>query len=256
KTPEFFVRLLVKAAARGGNLLLNIGPMGNGEIDPKDQAILRGVGKWMSTNGGSIYGTVRTPLAPQAWGEMTLKGSTLYLHVFDWPREGKIAVAGTVVNLPARAPDAIDSVIPLTLKGPLTADPVRLLSTTQRNVLGTFDAQTTLKFTDGKAPHAYCFGWTTTEQTLVWPARLNAAGEFEVWAKYSTGTPKDGGRFVVEIGGQRVEATVEATAKDTEAREVKLGTVKVPSGAADVRVRAVKIDGSELMRLFSVTLRP
>ena len=38
------MRLLAKAAARGGNLLLNIGPMGTGEIDPKDQAILRGIG--------------------------------------------------------------------------------------------------------------------------------------------------------------------------------------------------------------------
>ena len=172
KTPEFFIRLLANAAARGGNLLLNIGPMGNGEIDPKDQAILRGIGKWMSANGESIYGTERTPLAPQAWGETTLKGKTLYLHVFDWPRDGKLVVGGVeddvTVKVAARAPDPIDSVIPFALKNPLTPDPVRLLSATQSNVLRSFDAQTEgkgLRFTDGKAPHAYVYEWKSAEQS-------------------------------------------------------------------------------------------
>jgi len=126
----------------------------------------------------------------------------------------------------------------------------------QRNVLGTFDAQTPLRFTDGKAPHAYCYDWTSTEQTVLWPARLRTPGEFEVWVKYSTGSAKSGGRFAVEIGNARLEAVVEPTAKDTEPREVKLGSVKVPAGEADVRVRAIKIEGGELMRLFSVTLKP
>jgi hypothetical protein len=251
---------LVKAVARGGNLLLNIGPMGNGEIDPKDQAILRGIGKWMSVNGGSIYGTVRSPVAPQAWGETTLKGNTLYLHVFDWPKDAKLVVGAVngdeVVKVAARAPDAIDSVIPLPLKGDLKPDPVRLISTTQRNTLGAFDAETKLRFTDGKAPHAYCYDWTSTDQTVVWPARVKSAGEFEVWAKYSTGTPASGGRYAVEIGKEELEAAVEPTAKDTEPRTVRLGTVKVGAGRADVRVRAVKIEGGELMRLFSITLQP
>ncbi len=253
KTPQFFVRLLVKAAARGGNLLLNIGPMGNGEIDPKDQAILRGIGSWMRANGDSIYGTERTPLAPFAWGETTVKGKTLYLHVFEWPRDGKLIIGDTAVKYRPREPDAFDTVIPVT---EWKADPVRLLSTMQRNVLGTFDAQTSLRFTDGKAPHAYCYDWTSTGQTVLWPARLRTPGEFEVWVKYSTGSAKSGGRFAVEIGNARLEAVVEPTAKDTEPREVKLGTVKVPAGAADVRVRALKIEGGELMRLFSVTLKP
>jgi len=253
KTPQFFVRLLVKAAARGGNLLLNIGPMGNGEIDPKDQAILRGIGTWMRANGDSIYGTQRTPLATFAWGETTVKGKTLYLHVFEWPRDGEFVIGDNPIKYPPRKLDPFDTVISVT---EWKADPVRLLSTVQRNVLGSFDAQSPLRFTDGKAPHAYCYGWTSTEQTVLWPARLRAPGEFEVWVKYSTGSPKDGGRFAVEIGNVRLEALVEPTAKDTEPREVKLGTVKVPAGAADLRVRALKIEGAELMRLFSVTLKP
>ena len=75
-------------------MLLNIGPMGNGKFDPKDVAILDGVGAWMKVNGESIHGTERTPLPVQAWGESTRKGNTLYLHVFTWPTQGRIVVGG------------------------------------------------------------------------------------------------------------------------------------------------------------------
>ena len=44
KPPAHFIALLAKAAARGGNVLLNIGPMGTGAFDPKDAAILEGIG--------------------------------------------------------------------------------------------------------------------------------------------------------------------------------------------------------------------
>jgi len=256
KTPAYFIRLLAKVAARGGNVLLNIGPMGTGEIDPKDQEILRGIGRWMSENGNSIYGTTRTPLAPQAWGETTLKGRTLYLHVLEWPRDGKLVIGGldgdASITVPKIAPDPIDSVIPYPVKGALNRDPVRLLSATQRNVLGVFDSQTTLGFTDGKAPRAYVQGWTRLDQTVLWPARLIQPAEFEVWARYSMGH----GKFAVEVAGQRLVAVAEPTPKDTEPREVKLGTIKVPAGIAAVRVPPVQIQGAELMRLFSVTLQP
>ena len=139
------------------------------------------------------------------------------------------------------------------MKSPLKPDPVRLLSTTQANVLRAFDAQTEgqgLRFTDGKAPHAYVYEWKSTEQAVLWPARLKDVGGFEVWAKYSTGSAANArASFAVEIGKQRVEAAVEPTAKDTVSREVKLGTVKLEAGTSDVRVRAVRIEGGELMRL-------
>src|SRR5260370_39682340 len=113
--------------------------MDNGEMDPQDQALMHGKGKWMSANGASIYGPQRTPLAPEAWGETTLKGNTLYLHVFDWPRDGKLVEGGVqdevTLKVPARAPDAIDSVIPLTLNGELKPDAVRLILQTQADVL-------------------------------------------------------------------------------------------------------------------------
>ena len=284
KPPAYFVRLLAKAAARGGNLLLNIGPMGTGEIDPKDRSILQGIGQWMSVNAESIRGTQRTPLATQAWGESTHRLNTLYLHVFDWPKDGKLIVGGVegdvgrarllaggvplraerinlndvAVTVPAQAPDAADSVVVRVMIGNLGGDPARLLSATQDNVLGTFDARVSsgMRFTDGKAPHAYVYQWTRADQAVTWPARLNQAHEFEVWVRYSTGSPEGRGRFAVEVGTQRLEVEVEGTAKDTEPREVRAGVVAVRAGELAVRVVPVKIEGSESIRLFSVTLKP
>jgi hypothetical protein len=115
KPPSHFVQLLAKAAARGGNVLLNIGPMGTGEIDPKDVAILKGIADWWKVNGeSSIRGTARTPLPAQTWGETTIHvwsakehgpfvpggATTIYLHVFDWPTNGQLVLGGlTTTNL-------------------------------------------------------------------------------------------------------------------------------------------------------------
>src|SRR5438552_2918946 len=74
--------------------MLNVGPRGDGTIDPADLKILKGIGKWMAVNADSIHGTTRTPLPVQAWGESTRKGNTLYLHVFDWATDGKLIVGG------------------------------------------------------------------------------------------------------------------------------------------------------------------
>jgi hypothetical protein len=238
----------------------------------------------MGPNAGSIRGTQRTPLATQAWGESTRRLNTLYLHVFDWPKDRKLLVGGVdgdigrafllaggapvaaervnladiVIALPAHPPDPADSVVALEMVGNVGGDAVRLLSTTQDNVLGAFDARVSpaLRFTDGKAPHAYVYEWTRTDQSVTWPARLNSTGEFEVWARYSTGTPEIHGKFAIEAGTQRVEGEIEPTAKDTEPREVRIGVLKVPAGQFNVRVVPVKIEGEELIRLFSVTLKP
>jgi len=73
--------------------------MGDGNIDPKDVTILKGIGDWWKVNGDSIRGTERTPLPVQTWGESTLKGNTLYLHVFNWPTNGQLVVGGLKSNV-------------------------------------------------------------------------------------------------------------------------------------------------------------
>ena len=92
KTPAQLVGLLVKSAGNGGNLLLNIGPMPNGEIQSEFIERLHWMGHWLETYGPAIYHTKGGYLRPQKWGCLTLGegddcdkqgagGEKLYVHV-------------------------------------------------------------------------------------------------------------------------------------------------------------------------------
>lgn len=57
KSPEILVRNLVEVVSKGGNLLLNVGPKGDGTFPPESIARLRSIGDWMAMNGEAIYGS-------------------------------------------------------------------------------------------------------------------------------------------------------------------------------------------------------
>jgi alpha-L-fucosidase len=76
--------MLVRAAGNNSNLLLNIGPMPNGEIQEEFQTRLHAVGEWLAKYGDSIYGTRGGPIAPADWGVTTQKGNKIYVHVLKW----------------------------------------------------------------------------------------------------------------------------------------------------------------------------
>ena len=213
KPASHFIRLLAKSAARGGNQLMNIGPMGNGRIDEADAGILRGIGTWWKVNGESIRGTTSTPLAVQAWGESTRKGNRLYLHVFDWPADGKLVVGGLktdvksghllssseirlpvsrtgldlTITVPPIAPDSTDSVVVLECAGEPEADATRLLS--KRVPLDTLRAydgvrKGRLLYGPGKKTDDVVLNWTSKESAVVWPLRSNETATFELAINY------------------------------------------------------------------------
>lgn len=82
KSTAELVQMLAKAAGLGTNLLLNIGPMPSGKIQPEFQERLAAVGDWLKVNGESIYGTQAGFVKPQDWGCVTQKAGKVYLHVF------------------------------------------------------------------------------------------------------------------------------------------------------------------------------
>lgn len=144
KPTETLVRNLVDIASKGGNFLLNVGPTGKGQIPAPSVERLAQVGAWMKVNGEAIRGTGACTLGALAWGRCTRKTTadrtTFYLHVFDWPADGKLVVpaggarvtatllatgkrlpvkadaSSTTITLPGKAPDAISSTIVLETK--------------------------------------------------------------------------------------------------------------------------------------------
>ena len=61
KPVSMLVQMLVDSVSKGGNLLLNVGPTGRGEFDPRAQETLRGIGAWMRQHSRSIYGCTQAP---------------------------------------------------------------------------------------------------------------------------------------------------------------------------------------------------
>lgn len=98
KSTKELVQLLVRAAGYDSNLLLNVGPMPDGRIQPEFTRHLREIGGWLARNGESIYGTRGGPVSPRAWGVTTGKGDKVFVHLLDWP--------DPVLNLP-RLPEVV-----------------------------------------------------------------------------------------------------------------------------------------------------
>ncbi len=147
KSTSTLIRNLIDCASKGGNYLLNIGPTAEGVFPDACIERLDEIGQWMKVNSESIYGTQASPFEKLAWGRCTQKqvggGKTrLYLHVYDWPVDGKLVLPGLVnqpvkawlleggqpvefasgdkqvrLTLPAAAPDKHASVIALDIKG-------------------------------------------------------------------------------------------------------------------------------------------
>jgi len=133
KSVDDLIRKLVDVASKDGNYLLNVGPTAEGVIPQASVERLEAMGRWLATNGESIYGT-RGGLVQGLEGvRSTQNGDTLYVHVFDWPGDGRLSVPAsitsarlladgsaltvhssgdeTAIDVPAQAPDPVDTVI-------------------------------------------------------------------------------------------------------------------------------------------------
>jgi alpha-L-fucosidase len=133
------IRLLVGAAGRDGNFLLNVGPRPDGEIDPAQAERIREIGRWLAINGESIYGTRGGPWLPGTYGVSTHSEKAVYIHLLRSSKASTLSLpalpirvksaailgAGPLqfaetkgelkIGLPAASIDSIDTVIKLEL---------------------------------------------------------------------------------------------------------------------------------------------
>lgn len=149
KSNKTLIHNLIDIASKGGNYLLNIGPLADGSLTPETVSAMRAIGKWMETNSESIYATTASPFPWLSWGRATRKGNKLYLHIFEWPQNGALLVPmqqanivkatllaapttpltcsatgiHTTITLPTTPPDAIAAVVCLDLNGEPQIDP-------------------------------------------------------------------------------------------------------------------------------------
>jgi len=142
KSVDMLVQMLIDTVSKGGNLLLNVGPTGRGQFEPKAIERLKGIGEWMKLHSRSIYGATQSEFSTPRDCRLTQRGNRLYVHILTWPFKhlhldgmaGKIEYAqllndaseirynesmdsGLVtLNLPIQKPDVTVPVIELYLK--------------------------------------------------------------------------------------------------------------------------------------------
>ena len=84
KSTHTLIHLLVRAAGKNANLLMNIGPQPNGELPAIAVERMKEMGEWMQQYGETIYGTRQGDVSPHSWGVSTRKGNRLFIHILDW----------------------------------------------------------------------------------------------------------------------------------------------------------------------------
>ena len=92
KSTSELVHELVDVVSKGGNYLLNVGPTAEGIIPQPSVDRLLGMGKWLEGNGEAVYGTEPGPLQGLGWCRSTAGRGKVYLHVFQWPRDGVLII--------------------------------------------------------------------------------------------------------------------------------------------------------------------
>jgi len=142
KSPRELAWRLAQVVSRGGTYLLNVGPDGLGRIPAASATILQQVGQWVHHHERALHGAGPTPLGPLPWGECTTRDGKLYLHIHQWPANGRLDVPGLLtpvrsarladwdlrarndaesveILLPADTADALLPVVELELDGPI-----------------------------------------------------------------------------------------------------------------------------------------
>ncbi len=92
KSATQVIHYIVNAAGRNANLLLNIGPMPDGTVQPEFVDTLHAAGNWLKKYGETIYGTRGKVVPPQDWGVATTKDNRIFLHVLKMPENGILQI--------------------------------------------------------------------------------------------------------------------------------------------------------------------
>ncbi len=235
KSTETLLHNLVDIVSKGGNYLLNVGPTSEGEIPQESIDRLTEIGEWMAKNGESIYGTSPSPCNKPEWGRITSKSDRLYLHVFDWPADGKLLVPVTVetaggrlladgsrefdvesteegilVHLTGEPIDSIDTVVELDTAGTPTAVLQRVSSDEQGRLVlhadqAIIEGNAKLETIRNRSNIGH---WTNAADSVVWHCKVPATGRYRITANVASQADS---RLVVSASGDKVDVKATAT---------------------------------------------
>ncbi|OXM83414.1 alpha-L-fucosidase [Paenibacillus rigui] len=287
KSVKSILHNMLDVFSLNGNYLLNVGPTPEGEFDANSKEILQQLGRWMAMNGESVYGTVGSPIAKPQWGRCTVKGQKLFLHVFDWPSNGKLIVSGlrnridkaylladpgrmalehrrlykedVEIIVPFEPLDPYATVVVIEVEGEIDADPIPLLYPSEGgHVLGAFDGDIEgdmLRYDTGKEGRDVVTNWVNAADSIHWTFRTEEPGYYEVRIVYGAAEGKAGGTYRIECGGQRLDGVVTPNGGGYDFIEASVGNLDLRQpGTYRLTVYAAELIGENLMNLKEVRL--
>ncbi len=259
KSAENLIRMLADIASKGGNLLLNVGPTAEGEIPDSSIVRLKRIGEWMDKNGESIYGTTASPFFKLPWGRCTKRetenGTTLYFHVFDWPKDRMLRIPGLkslsvkdvylLSNLKQKFAYKFEDGDMLINTPPVIFDPVNtvVVVKTGRNIEVTSNMpalkegviQLPANFADihnpGYGTHAHLEGtgenavitnWVDPRVRLEWMFNNEEPGRYKIKALIKAANPS---KLKVTVGENALEADIQRNGE--EFSETELGEIQI-----------------------------
>ena len=290
KPTQRLIHMLSDIASKGGNFLLNIGPRADGSIPQESIDRLEAMGRWMSVNSEAIYATEASPFPRRLpWGRVTQKagengGTTLYLHVWDWPADGKILLPtleelpstgslladgaavtterttdGIVVHLPGDARDSSVSVARLEFPGSLTitqqpyatpgADGAITLLAHDADPFGSTGGNIRV---EGTGTEAYLTDWRRPGYRLEYRVKTGAVGKWQVDAEIAA--PATVTLHLI-AGDTSLPVEIPAAESDAKWETITLGVIELPEDESVIEIKAEQ-EGWEPINIRQVRVTP
>lgn len=285
------IRLLSDVVSKGGNLLLNIGPDAHGRVPEPAERSLRGVGAWMRVNGEAIHGTTASPFDRLPWGRATQKSGVLFLHVHDWPTDGRLVVpmkgrvrtaailgggaitswiasdahgGQLVLEVPPAPVDAACTVVRLDLDGAVEPVPHRVVPGADGSlVLTPGDAvldggSIRVEHSGGASAPANIGFWVDANASVAWPVWVGSdqAGAFDAAIEFACEDASAGARVDVLVDGAPAgtQLLVPSTGGWDRYQAANLGRVALSGGAHTITLRAASKPGQAVCNVRGVRL--
>ncbi len=275
KSVRQLLRHLSDISSKGGNFLLNVGPTADGQIPPESIERLTAIGRWMEVNGEAIHATQAGPFPRRLpWGRVTQKrddsgGTTLYLHVWEWPEDGKILLPtvkeipsggkllaggkpvtwkssddGLVVELPGAATDPDVSVTRLDFPGAVTVtqEPFIASDADGRVTFTAFDADTHGSLDGniqirGTGKEAYLTDWKNPAWKLEYQLKTSKAQKWKVSAEVAAPDPA---KLTLNVKKVSIPVEIAATGPGLTWEKIPLGVIELPVGETGFEIQGVK----------------
>ncbi len=285
RSTKELLHLLIDIVAKGGNLLLNIGPTAEGEIPVQIKELLLNIGQWLVVNGEAIYGTTASPFDKLPFsGRCTQKGNKLYFHVYKWPtKELNIPLKNQVIRaylldnpqvnikvdrgpkfislkLPLNAPDPIASVIVVEIEGDVIVTENNDTSVINNNVYKAEMAKLIGIPCDIKIEEFDNFKsigyWTDASDWVEWSVELKTETEYDVILDMACTATSAGSKMTLTVADKKLDFIVPETGAWNKFKKVKIGKMRLSDGKFTAVLKAHNKTGKAIINIRSLIFKP